>query len=197
MAEKLSRNFLSALGIEEDKATVIVERHREIVDEITTERDTLKEKADQLAEVQKQLNKYKKAEEEAEKNAEKDPYKVKYEAIKEEFENYKKDIQNKEITAKKTEAYKKLLKDAGVSEKRIEAVLKVSNIDSLEFDDEGKVKEADKLTESIKTEWSDFIQTDKVEGATTANPPTTTKTAQDLGKLSMADYIKARKTMND
>lgn len=193
MSEKLSRNFLSALGIEEDKATVIVERHREIVDEITGERDNLKEKADQLEDVQKQLNKYK----EAEKNGEKDPYKVKYEAIKEEFETFKKEISEKEIKSKKEAAYRQLLKDAGVSEKRIDAVLKVSDIDSLELDDEGKAKDQDKLTENIKTEWSDFIQTDKVEGATTPTPPAkANENPVDLGKLSMADYIKARNEMN-
>lgn len=193
--EKFTRKFLATLGIEDDKADEIISRHSEVVNEIKSERDELKSKAEELDEVQKQLNKYKKAEEEAEKNAEKDPYKVKYEAIKEEYENYKKEILNKETTAKKTEAYRNLLKDAGVSDKRIDAVLKVSDIESLEFDDEGKVKDADKITESIKTEWSDFIQTTGQQGASVANPPTQTTSVQDLGKLSMADYIKARNEM--
>ena len=88
------------------------------------------------------------------------------------------------------------MKDAGVPEKRIEAILKVSDIDSLEFDDKGAVKDSDKLTESIKTEWSDFIPASSTEGARTATPPQqATGAAKDLGKLSMADYIKARKEM--
>lgn len=187
----LSMKFLSGLGIDDDKAELICERHKEVLTEIKDERDALKEKAEQYDAVQKQLNEYK----DAEKKAEKDPYKVKYEALKEEYDKYKQDIEAKETMAKKTDAYKQLLKDAGVSDKRIEAVLKVSDIGGLEFDNEGKVKDADKLTESIKTEWADFIPTTKVEGAKTPTPPASNNDKKDLGKLSMADYIKARKEM--
>ena len=63
------------------------------------------------------------------------------------------------------------MKAAGISEKRIDAVLKVSNIDSIELDKDGKIKDADKHTENIKTEWADFIPTTTVVGARTANPP--------------------------
>lgn len=190
----LSIKFLTALGIDEDKAEQICERHKEVLTEIKEERDKYKEEAEKLPDIQKQLDDYKKAEADAKAKGENDPYKVKYEALKEEFDNYKTEIANKETKTKKENAYRQLLKDAGVSEKRIDSVLKVSNIDSLEFDDEGKVKDSDKLTESIKTEWSDFIQTSSVAGANTANPPTsTTDNRVDLGKLSMADYIKARK----
>ena len=192
----LSKKFLAGLGIDDDKADLICERHKEVLNEIITERDELKEKAEKYDDVQTQLNKYKEAEKKAAENSEKDPYKVKYEAIKEEFANYKQEIANKEIKAKKTDAYKQLLKSAGVSEKRIEAVLKVSDIDSIEFDDEGKVKDSDKLTENIKSEWSDFIQTSSTEGAKTATPPASSTESKDLGKLSMAEYIKARKEMN-
>lgn len=193
----LSKKFLAGLGIDEDKADLICERHKEVLNEIIEERDELKTKAEKLDEVQTQLDKLKEAEKKAAENGDKDPYKVKYDAIKEEFENYKKDIADKEIKAKKTDAYKKLLKEAGVSEKRIEAVLKVSDIDGIEFDDEGKVKDSETLTKNIKEEWSDFIQTSSTAGANVANPPSQSSGEKpDLGKLSMEDYIKARKEMN-
>ena len=188
----LSMKFLAGLGIEDEKAELICERHKEVLTEIKDERDALKEKADKFDDVQKQLDDLKK---EAANN-QKDPYKVKYEAVKEEFENYKKEISEKEIKSKKEAAYKQILKDTGVSEKRIDAILKVSDIDSIEIDDEGKVKDSDKLTESIKSEWSDFIQTEGQKGADVATPPTSTNDKKDLGKMSMADYIKARKEMN-
>jgi hypothetical protein len=44
-------------------------------------------------------------------------------------------------------------------------------LDSVEFDDNGELKDRDALKEAIKTEWSDFIQTVGVKGADTANPP--------------------------
>lgn len=167
----LTRKFLEALNVEEKAQDQIIDMHSEVLKAIIAERDKYKEDAEKLPEIQKQLDKYKEAEKEAEKNGEKNPYKVKYDALKEEFENYKKDISAKETKSKKESAYKQLLKDAGVSEKRIDAVLKVSDVDSIEFDDEGKVKDADKLTASIKEEWSDFIQTTQTKGASVANPP--------------------------
>lgn len=103
--------------------------------------------------------------------AKKDPYKVKYEAIKEDFEAYKADQTKKETRAAKETAYRALLKEVGVSDKRIEAVLRVSNVDGVELDEKGAIKGAAKLTESIKAEWADFIETRNTEGAQTPNPP--------------------------
>jgi hypothetical protein len=166
----LTRKFLTTLGIEEDKADQIIERHNEVLTEIKTERDEYKEKAEQLPDIQKQLNDYK----EAESKAEKDPYKVKYEALKEEYNDYKTKVTEKETTAKKEATYRQLLKECGISEKRIDAVLKVSDINAIEYDDEGNVKEGDKLKEAIKAEWSDFIETKGEKGASVATPPTST-----------------------
>ena len=106
----------------------------------------------------------------AEKNG-KDPFKVKYEAIKEEFDNYKKDISAKETKANKTAAYRELLKKAGVSEKRIDAVLKVSDVDGIEIDKDGKVKDEDAKLKAIKDDWADFITTQSATGASTSTPP--------------------------
>lgn len=180
----LSMQFLTALGIDDEKGQLICERHKEVLTEIKTERDKYKEEAEKLPEIQKQLDQYK----EAEKKGEKDTYKAKYEALKEDFNEYKKGVEAKETTAKKEAAYSKLLKDAGVSEKHIAKILKVSDIDSLELDEEGNVKEADKHTESIKSEWSDFIQTNRTEGAKVANPPTNNtgkavKTKEEILKI--------------
>ena len=98
-------------------------------------------------------------------------WKTKYDALKNEFEDYKNDISEKNKKASKTEAYKALLKEAGVSEKRIGSVVKVADIGAIELDDEGKVKDADKILESIRDEWSDFIETESKKGAKTENPP--------------------------
>lgn len=98
-------------------------------------------------------------------------WKTKYEALKADFEGYKSEQTQKESRAAKEKAYRALLKEAGVSEKRIDAVLKVSDVDGVELDDKGAIKDAAKLTESIKSEWSDFIGTTSTKGADTPNPP--------------------------
>ena len=166
----LSRKFLTALGVEDNVAEQICERHKEVLNEIINERDELKEKAEQLDSVQKQLQELK---QQAEGDS---PYKEKFEKLQKEYGDYKKGVEEKETTAKKQAAFKAMLKEVGIPEKRIDSVIKVSNdaVNGIEFDDEGKVKDGEKLKESLKTEWQDFIPTQKVEGAKTANPPTNT-----------------------
>lgn len=163
----LTRKMLKAMGIEEEKIDQIIEAHSETVDSLKKERDELKESAEEVVSLRKELEKANKALEEGEKSS----YKVKYDALKEDFENYKKDISDKETKASKRKAYEELLKEAGVSEKRLEAVLKVSDIDSIELSEDGKIKDSEGLMTSIKSEWADFITTKNEVGSKTATPP--------------------------
>jgi len=101
-------------------------------------------------------------------------WKTKYQALKDDFESYKGEQAKKETRAAKEKAYRELLKQAGVNEKRLDAVLRVSDVDSVELDEKGTIKGADKLTEGIKSEWADFIGTTSIQGAQTATPPAST-----------------------
>lgn len=163
----LTRKYLSAMGIEPEKIDEIINAHIEVVDAIKSERDTYKADAEKLPAVIAERDELK-------ANAEgknEDSYKVKYEAIKEEFAEFKKGIAEKETQAKKADAYRQILKDAGVSEKRIDSIMRVSDVGSIEFDNDGNVTNADKLTAGIKEEWADFITTTSTNGATVATPP--------------------------
>ncbi len=166
----LTRKFLKALEIEGEKADQIIEAHTETVDGLKAILDTAQADAGKAADLEKQLEAAQ-ADLEAVK---KDSYKVKYEAIKEDFEAYKAEQAKKETRTAKETAYRALLKVAGVSEKRIEAVLKVSDVDSVELTEKGEIKGAGKLTDAIKEEWADFIETTEVKGADTPNPPANT-----------------------
>lgn len=172
----LTRKLLTAMGIEAEKVDEIIQAHMETVDGLKGEleeaqkaRDQYKKDADKLPKVQKELDEIKK---EDGNNA----YQVKYDALKEdydklkgEFDTYKSDIQAKETKATKEKAYRSMLKEIGVAEKRIDAVLKVTNLDEIELDEKGAVKGEAK--EAAKTEWSDFIVTEGSQGASTATPP--------------------------
>lgn len=164
----LTRKFLSALGIEQEKVDEIIQAHVDTLEPIKAERDELKAKAEKLPDVENELKALK------EKAAGEDPYKEKFEKLQKEYKEFKADIEAKATTAKKENAFKAMLKEIGIPEKRIDSVLKVSDVNKIEFDDEGKVKEGEKLKEGLKTEWADFIPTTKTEGAKTANPPTNT-----------------------
>lgn len=170
----LTRKFLTALGIDAEKIDEIITAHTETVDGLKEQIATLKGDAEKLPTVQKELDETKTQLEASGKNA----WKVKYDALKEDFEQYKAEQAAKESKASKEAAYKALLENAGVSPKRIAAVLKVTDLDSIELDDSGKIKDADKVTETIKEEWADFIQTTSTKGANTATPPATTGKAK-------------------
>lgn len=161
----LTRKMLKAMGIEDEKVEQIIEAHTETVTALKDERDAFKADAEKLPAVQKELDELK-----ATDNKE-DTYKVKYDALKEEFEGFKKEQSEKELRVKKEQAYKVLLQEAGVSEKRVDAVLKVSDIDSLEFNEDGSVRDADNLKKGIETEWADFIVRKETQGTQTSTPP--------------------------
>lgn len=167
----LTRKFLTAMGIDADKIDEIISAHTETVNALKQERDTYKEDAEKLPDVQKELDKAKKQIQESADADGKDKWKVKYDAMKEEYDKYKSDVDAEKTKQKKSDAYRELLKETGVSEKRLASVLKVTNLDEIEFDEEGKLKDSDKLKESIKKEWSDFIGKEDKKGANTDNPP--------------------------
>lgn len=169
----LTRKFLSSIGIEDDKQDLVIEKHNEVLTEIKDERDKYKEEAEKLPAMESELKAIK------DQVAGEDPYKEKFEALKKEYDDFKKEIADKELSAKKASEFKKMLIDIGIPEKRIDRIMKVSDINKLEFDDEGKIKDGDKIKDNLKAEWSDFITTTKVEGVVTANPPS------NIGKTTM------------
>lgn len=186
----LKRSMLKAMGIEDEKIEQIMEAHGETVEALKAQRDQYKADAEKLPEIQKQLEK---AQTDLEA-AGKDSYKVKYEAIKEELEGFKAEQAAKETKAAKEGAYRELLKAAGISDKRIPAILKVSDFDGIELDDKGQIKGADKLTESIKSEWADFISTSTTRGVQTATPPAvggSTMTREQISSIKDRDERRA------
>lgn len=172
------KEILSKAGVDsehmKDAVNEIIEGHTTSIEALREERDTYKAQAEKANDLQKQLDKAQKDLKDATSDEAEEKYKTKYEMLKDEFKEYKKDIEAKATKENKSKAYKELLKEAGISDKRMESVLKVSDIDSIEFDDEGNIKNKDDLLKGIKEEWSDFIQTANVQGADTENPPSNT-----------------------
>ena len=201
----LSRKYLQGMGLTEEQVTAIIEANEETIsglkDEIEKYKSASEKSNKDLAKVQKELDNIK---DEAEKNDGKSPYKIKYDALKEDmaklqkqYDDYKADVDAKEIKLKKSDAYRKLLKETGISEKRLDAILRVTDLDKLEFDDDGKLKNHDDLVKAIKDEWSDFIQTESKQGANTANPPANNgggkKTKEEI--LAIKDTAERQKAM--
>lgn len=180
-----SRKMLKAMNIEEDEIEQIIDAHSETVDALKAERDGFKEDAAKLAAVQKELDELKAKGD--------DGYKAKYEAEKAAHDALKADIAAKETKKAKTDAYRELLKGANIDEKRTATILRAEapTIDKIELDADGKIKNAEQYTESIKSDWADFIVTQSAKGTNTATPPAnggaaSTKTKEDIMKIKDA-----------
>lgn len=176
----LTRKFLSALGIEETKIDEIISAHADTVNVLKEQRDAYKADADKLPAVQKALDDLK-----ASQSGDA-PYKAKYEEKVKEFDDYKKGVEAKELKRSKSAAYKQVLKELKAS--HIDAILKASQteLDKIELDENGKIKDVDKLKEAIKKEWADFIEVEGKQGAKTATPPA------NEGKMSKEDILKIK-----
>ena len=90
--------------------------------------------------------------------------------------DYKTQQTKKDAHAAKESKFRELLKSAGVLDKYADRVVRLSgeDIDKLELDDKGEVKDAKKHTDSLKADWSDFVGTTTTTGAKVDTPPTNT-----------------------
>lgn len=182
------------MSIEDEKIDQIIEAHTETVDALKESRDSYKEDAEKFTALQKELKELR----ESQKDDSKNPWKVKYDALNDEYTKYKADEAAKETKRSKEEAYKALLKEVGIADKRIGSVLKVTDIDKVELDENGKIKDAAQLKSSIKDEWSDFITTEGVKGANTTTPPANTggkKTKEEI--MAIKDTSDRQKAIAD
>lgn len=90
--------------------------------------------------------------------------------------DYKTQQTAKESRAVKESKFREQLKAAGVLEKYFDRIVRLSgeDIDKMELDSKGNVKNVDKLAESLKTDWSDYVGSTTTKGAQVDNPPANT-----------------------
>lgn len=190
---KQIKAILSDAGLPTDKleetTTELCSRHATDLEAIKEERDNFKTSAEELAKT--------KAELESLKSNSNDSYKVKYETTKSEYDNYKKQIEQGEIKSKKQVAYKNLLNELKISPKIMDRVVELSDLNKIELDDKGGIKNAEDLSKNLSEEWKDFIVTTSEKGADVSTPLTKSQEKQDLEKLPIEEYIKARKAQQE
>lgn len=186
----LTRGMLKGMGLTDEQISGIIEAHSETVTALKDERDKLKEDAEKAKQYEAEIAKLK-------ADTSSDEWQKKYEDEHSAFEAFKTEQaeQTKKATIK--DAYKKLLLDAGVTAKRVETVLKVADLSACELEEDGTLKDAEKLTEAVKAEWSDFIESTTASGAQTTTPPYmgsgTTKTKADI--LAIKDSAERQKAI--
>lgn len=172
----LTRKFLKALEIEDDKIDQIIEQHVGTLDGVKSERDELREQVGKLLKVQEQLEEITKERDSLKESSDENAsYKEKYENERTAFSEYKKEVDAEREKAKKSTAYMALLKKAGVKDdkegNRYSQIAKLAKFDEIELDDAGNIKDEEKVLESIKKDWSGFIGKKSEEGADIETPP--------------------------
>lgn len=174
------KEILSIAGVTAETADVAIQKimdgHLASVNALREERDNMKSqietyksqietyKADtsKLADVQKELNELK---------AKGDPdWQKKFEDEHKAFENYKADIAKAKTVEQKKSLYRDLLTECKVGKNQLDAVLRVTNLDTLEIED-GHLKDIDQLKTNILKTWAGFIMKDNTQGANVDNPP--------------------------
>lgn len=158
----LTRKMLSAMGIEQDKIDQIIESHTETVDGLKKQAEEYKEKASKADSLQKKLDEI--------EAKEPDTLKDDYEKLKAEFDGYKETVAAENAKREKAELFKALLKEAGIDEKRLSTIVKVTDLSKIEVED-GKIKDADTVKKEAAEEWKDFIVKTSTEGAQVDTPP--------------------------
>lgn len=180
-----SRQTLKAMGFTDDQVQSLIDLHTEVTDNLKAEIKKYKEDAEKLSDVQRQLD-------EANSKisaAEKDDYKGKYESEKAAHDKLKEDIKTKETTAKKSTAFKDYLKEKGYSDNAITKITKYGGfVDGIELDDDGKIKDSDKLLGKVESEWGEYKPT-TTKVTHTPNVPNQTATGGEKKTTSRAAQI--------
>lgn len=184
----LTRKMLRAMGIEDEKADEIIEAHAETVDALKAKAQEAGDGAGKAEELAKQAEQLKKELEEAQKAGDPDGLKAKYDKEHEAFEAYKAEVSAKEADREKRGLYRKLLVDAGVGQRHVDAVLRASDLSKVTVKD-GALEGADELARGIRDEWGDLIPGTSTQGAEPATPPKGGQQQPDLSKMTASQYI--------
>lgn len=143
----LSRKSLREMNLEEEQIEAIIAMHGETV-------SALKEQIQQersAVQAQKGVN----------------------EALQAEYDAYKQDVTRREDHRAREAAYGDLLRAEGVSEKRLPAVLRVTDLEAIPMED-GQFTDPEGLRAEIRSQWADFIPQTRTAGAVTPTPPSNT-----------------------
>ena len=156
-----------------EKAQKIMDEHINVTNGLKDERDNYKAEAEKAADLQKQLD----------DKANGENWQEKYEKEHEAFEDFKKQTAADAEAGRVRAAYRKLLSGEGISEKRIDSILKVTDFSRMKLDKDGNLEKEEDLKTAINDEWGDFKTTVTEKGAVVEKPPQVgkaTKTKEEI-----------------
>ena len=157
-----TRAFLKSIGLNEEQISAAIEAHTDTTDALKKERDEWKVKAETVDTLTRErdeaLEKLSKA-----GDANK---------VQKEFDDYKAGIEKEKLNAKKTAALVAAFETAGVKRESFrKAMLKGWDMEKVELDDNGAIKDMEGLTATVKQDYADFIATGEDKPLPPNNPP--------------------------
>lgn len=180
----LTRKYLKALGLEDEKIDQIIDAHTETVDALKKERDEAQEEAKKLPDVQKELDGLKAG----------GDFKAKYEKEHKDFEDYKAGITAKETRAAKEKAVRAYLESKSITGANLDIAMRglSAEIDAAQLNGEA-IKDTKPLDDLIAGTFKGLVVTSEQRGLNTPNPPSNggQRTQAELEAMSDADYYAA------
>lgn len=174
----LTRKLLKSLGLEDEKIESIIEAHGETVEGLKQKLEKAEADAAKVAELTTQLNN---ANEKLAKSG--DAAKVQAD-----FDAYKAEVAKEKANAGKRAALESALKDAGYARESVRAlILKTIDLDTVEVDEKGAIKDVEAFKKSVQADYGDFVSTTQTTGTPPATPPTGGKTKMskaEIGKIT-------------
>lgn len=158
----VTRKMLKGMGLTDEQIDTIIEAHTETVDGLKEQIETYKADAQKLPGVQRELDDLKAAEDGG--------YKAKYEKEHADFDQYKKDVQAKEIAETAERLFRAELTAVGITGKRADAIVRATDLTGVKVKD-GALEDAKTVQDAIKTDWAEFIPAQRTEGAKVETPP--------------------------
>ena len=160
----LTRAMLKGMGLTEEQVSAIIEEHTNVTSALKEQVKEYKADAEKLPGIEKEL-------EDLKKDTSASDWEKKYNDEHSAFEKYKTDISDKERSEKIKAAYKKLLTECKVGDKHIDSIIKVTDFSEMKLNEDGTLDGADKLKESIGSDWSGFISVKETRGSDVETPP--------------------------
>ena len=158
----LTRKMLKGMGLTEEQIDTIIEGHDETVSGLKEKITDLTTRANEADALRKERDDLQKIVDAAKGGTD----------WKAEYDKLKAATEQKETFGKLEKAHRALLKDLHVDESVIDLIVAATNYGDMQLDKDGKsIKDADKLSESIKEKYAAHIVTEGAKTPPVKTPP--------------------------
>lgn len=170
-----TRKFLKTMGLTDEQVDAVIEEHIAVTTGLKDDLNRYKSDAEKVQDMQAQIDSLTAERDQlkAEKEDNED-WKAKFDEEHAGFDKYKQTVEAERNVRNIKDLYRSMLKEQNIDDKRVDAILKVTDFSGMKVAKDGKLDGADKLAETIKTEWKDFIVSHEKRGAEVETPPSNT-----------------------